>query len=304
MNRALALVVALCCAAALSVAPAATPPVQDARFADDAVRAQVLRRDGKAALRIETATGHHTVDLGSAVQRVAAMRRHQARLVVLGRIAEGGATEVCIVDLANGRVVDRFWGYDPAVSPDASMVAFVRFYPLHFTPGVESQYRLYRVGDTAAANRSYYKGQAEGIGEAAADAGQPILAVEKDAHSRAPRDNFQVPDAQAHEHLSQLAWSPDGSRVAVLDAQGKAIRALVAQVRGDAAATLARPVDGMEKICRTGRKDDDCTTMSFDAVSLQFDAAGAALLLQISDKSLFPRGYARTLPLTSFAALR
>jgi hypothetical protein len=276
--------------------PAAKPALEDARFADSAVQAKVVRGSDRLSLAIQ-ATADSTaraVELGEAVQRVLAIHRFEGKLIVLGRLADGGATEVSIVDFTNGRLVDRFWGYDPAVSPDASMVAFVRFYPLHFTEGVESQYRLYRLRGTPEANRSFYKGQQAGTGHEHADT--------KGAKGQAPRANIGVADAQAHTHLSRLVWSADSSRVGVIDAHGKSVKALVMPVAGDAEATpIAQSIDGLDAVCLPARSED-CESLPFDAVSLGFDAKGEALRLKITDKSLFPKGFAKTLPLKAFAA--
>lgn len=285
--------------------PAAKPAPEDARFADSAVQARVVRAGDRLSLTIQTTADGtaRAVELGDAVQRVLAIHRFEGKLIVLGRLADGGATEVSIVDFATGRVADRFWAYDPAVSPDASMLAFVRFYPLHFTEGVESQYRLYRLRGTAETNRSFYKGQQAGIGHEHADAGQPIFADVKGAKGQAPRANVGVANAQAHTHLSRLVWSADSSRVGVIDAHGKSVRALVTPVAdGAEAAPIAQSIDGLESICLPARSDD-CESLPFDAVSLGFDAKGEALRLKISDKSLFPKGFAKTLPLKAFAAL-
>ena len=284
----------------VGASPAAKPAQEDARFADNTVQATGVRGPGGMSISIQTQDGTRSlVKLGDAVNRVMAIHRFETRLIVLGRLADGGATEVCIVDWTNGRVVDRFWAYDPAVSPDASMIAFVRFYPLHFVAGVESQYRLYRVRGSAQANRSFYRGQLAEDAPEQADAGQPLFA---EAKGRAPRDNFEVASDQAHTHLSRLVWSTDSRRFGVIDAHGKTVRALVVSVDGAEGVPVAQPIDGLDSICLPAR-NEDCDSLPFDAVSLAFDAAGDSLRLKINDRSIFPKGFAKTLPLKGFASL-
>jgi len=303
-GRISALATALAAVAALSPSigqAAGQTPVLVPVAADAAVQAKVTRKADQLSLSIQTAEGARSVDLGDAIERVVAIHRFDNKLIVLGRLADGGATEVRIVDFTNGHVVDKFWGYDPAVSPDASMIAFVRFYPLHFTDGVESQYRLYRLRASAEANRSYYRGQQAGTEHEHADAGQPVFAHGK---AQAPRANTGVADAQAHTHLSRLVWSADSRRFGVIDAHGKTVRALVMPVPADGAeaAPIAQSVDGLDAICLPARAED-CASLPFDAVSLAFDTQGDSLRLKINDKSIFPKGFAKTLPLKAFAAL-
>jgi hypothetical protein len=273
----------------------AATPAADARFADATVQAQVVRKDDQLSLNLQTAAGQRSVKLSDAVDRVQAIHRFGDRLVVLGRLGEGGATEVCIVEVSNGRIADRFWAYDPAVSPDGSMVAFVRFYPRHFSDGVESQYRLYRVGSSSDADQA-----PADKNHARVDAGQPVFADA--AQGRTPRANFGVADAVAHTHLSHLVWSADSSRFGVIDAHGKTVRALVWPVSAEGA-PVAQVVEGMDSVCLPAR-NDQCDELPFDAVSLTFDARGDALRLKINDRTLFPKGYSKAMPLKGFNTLR
>lgn len=274
----------------------------DARFEDAVVRVNVVREGKQLGVALRQANGASTqVKLDTVIRRVVAIHRHESRLVIVGKVADGGASEVCIVDWASGRIVDRFRAHDPSVSPDASMIAFVRFYPVHFTAGAESQYRLYRVGDTARANRSYYRDQYEDGNPVQADAGEPIFVAAK---GRVPRDNFDVEESDIHQHFSRLTWSEDSRRVGVIDAHGQHVRALVMPVSPTSTGeSIAHLVDGFDKVCLPARPVDGCSSLPFGSASLSFDTAGGSLRVKIDDKTLYPKGFARTLALQEFARL-
>ena len=274
----------------------------DARLEDASVRANVVREGKQLSIALRQTNGTSTlVALDGSILRVVAIHRHKSRLVVIGKVADGGASEICIIDWASGQMLDRFRAYDPAVSPDASMIAFVRFYPVHFVAGAESQYRLYRVGDTPRANRSFYRDQFEEGNPVQADAGEPVFVTTK---GRVPRDNFDVEPSNVHQHLSRLTWSNDSRRLGVVDAHGNEVRALVMQASAQATGEpVAQLVDGLNKICLPGRSTDGCSVLTFGTLALSFDASGQSVQLKISDKSLFPQGFARTLALQNFSRL-
>jgi hypothetical protein len=74
------------------------------------------------------------------------------KLVVWGMV-NGSAAEVVIISLQSNAIIDRFTCYVPAVSPNGEYVAFIKFYPMHFSEGIEDHYMLYDLKEDPAQNR-------------------------------------------------------------------------------------------------------------------------------------------------------
>jgi hypothetical protein len=281
------------------------PEIDAPEFADAFVRAFATATAEGRALTIQVTGGAvRTVGLGDAISSVRAIHRHVHQLVVIGETAGGGACEIRLIDWRSGKLIDRFWAYDASVSPDGSLVAFVRFYPVHFAQGPESQYRLYRLDDTPERNRSFYAGQRQQGHPVHADVGQPLDTATPGA---APRDNLRLSDEQAHDHLSRLFWSADSRQIGFIDAQGAALKAVVVSVPQSAnepAQPLTHPIDGLGSICRRGLSPDGCGSLSIDAVSLSFDPKHHSLNLHIVKNGLFPQGVTQSLALDAFAPMK
>ena len=74
------------------------------------------------------------------------------KLVVVGMYNQYGY-EVGIIDVAAGRLVDRFGCYIPAVSPDGQYVAFTKLFPSHGRITPEDHAMLYVVAYSRLENR-------------------------------------------------------------------------------------------------------------------------------------------------------
>ena len=74
------------------------------------------------------------------------------KLVIWGMV-NGSAAEVVIVSMQSNSIIDRFTCYIPAVSPNGEYVAFIKFYPMHFSEGVEDHYMIYDLTKDPAQNR-------------------------------------------------------------------------------------------------------------------------------------------------------
>jgi hypothetical protein len=285
-------------------ATATAPKASEARFSDAFVQASTVATSEGPALIIQAADGAvRTVGLGNVMSSVNAMLRHVDRLIVIGETAGGGACEVRIIDWKNGELVDRFWAYDASVSPDGSLIAFVRFYPVHFVEGPESQYRLYRLDATPERNRSFYAGQRQQDNPVHADVGQPL---DMTTASATPRANLRLSDEQAHDHLSRLFWSADSRQIGFIDAQGKTLKAVVVRVplsANEPPQPQTQSIDGLNSICRRGMSPDGCGSLSIDDVSLSFDPKHRSLNLNIVKNGLFPKGFTRSLALDAFVPI-
>lgn len=212
--------------------------------------------------------------------QVTGLHLHQGRLVVTAWMNGALATAVAVIDLAQARLLDVFWGYGVSVSPDASAIAFVRFHPSQFVSGPEDQYRLYRTALSNELNRADVPADWPGTGQAwrERDVGQPLYPLAREQRWRL---NVEVPEAQAHRRLSPLQWSPDGRRLAWLDVQAGRVRLLVAEVEGAPGTErvlvheLARP----EALC-LGRPGAACGTVPTEGVSFRWTAQGLDIAVQ------------------------
>jgi hypothetical protein len=68
-------------------------------------------------------------------------------------MASGEVYEVIIVDTVNCHIVDHFWCYEPNVSPNGRLIAFIKFYPPHFVPDITDIVMIYDFTRGAAGNR-------------------------------------------------------------------------------------------------------------------------------------------------------
>jgi hypothetical protein len=84
------------------------------------------------------------------LNRIVPVPRNEAVLIGM---ASGEVYEVVIVDTVNCRIVDHFWCYEPDVSPNGRLIAFIKYYPPHFVPDVTDIVMIYDVTRRAAGNR-------------------------------------------------------------------------------------------------------------------------------------------------------
>ncbi len=289
---------------AAALACVSVPAAAVGSFQDGAVSVKVAKETGALAIDLALAAGQPAVriTLGSAVTQVKSIQRAGDKLVVMGDLGAGGATEVSIFDLASRSLSDRFWAIAPALSPDGQWVAFVRFYPMGGVSGVESQYRLYSLAQSPVQNRAAFAGVAAGdIGPSALqDVGFALYP--RYVGQPAP-DNVGVADRQRHQHASGLFWSADSKRVGFVDVQGGRARTVVTTLAADASVSSVRSagLPALGKLCLAGMASPGCRAVDVESVRLDFDAAGQAVRVNLpgsaADK-LAPR--ALDLPLKSF----
>lgn len=82
----------------------------------------------------------------------------EVRPVYGGRIAVTGlgnsaVSVVAIIDQKKGTVIDTFWCYKPAISPDGRWIVFQKFFPPHFAEIIDTDFRVYDVSLDARGNR-------------------------------------------------------------------------------------------------------------------------------------------------------
>lgn len=240
-------------------------------------------RDARVVAKSAAGTSR-TFELSRLASQVEKLWVVDGRLVVVSATSGAGPMEVAIFDIESGRAIDAFLGYSPVPSPDGRRVAFERFYPAHFAEGVESQYRLFDVLASPAANRpSYRKGAAAPV---PTEAGmfspfEPVgVALYPLSAAELNRPNVGVPAGQAHNGVSKVSWSPDGNELAFVDVlRGKTSVVLIdtrgAVEPGAVRATVAR-VPQLESLCHV-HESDDCVNASLDEVHLKFDSAAVTI---------------------------
>lgn len=265
-------------------------------FSDQALRAHARHEDGRVLLTLEPAGAPaRTLALPDELQQPRVMRRHGDRLVVTGWMNSALASMVLLVDWRSAQVLDQFWAYAPSISPDGSLIAFERFYPSHGVQGEESQYRIYRTAESPEANRPALGA----TGSMLRDAG--VAAWPADG-AAGPRPNVGVPDARAHHRLSPLVWSADGTRFAVVDAQGASAQVLLVKP-GATPVVEAHAIASPEALCLPVRgAAKGCPAVPTEAVSLRHASDAVELSVQLGTPKSAPRSV--RLPLAGFTAAR
>jgi len=132
------------------------------------------------------------------------------RTAVIGRMQQN-LSVVSILDHRQGTLVDDFYCLRPSVSDGGRFVAYVKVYPLHFTPGVSSQYLIYDVSRTPAENRP---GKFDGV-MYRVNVGFPVYPF---GSKNLPGDNYGLPDSEVHQCASPgLFWFRDDRVLAFAD---------------------------------------------------------------------------------------
>lgn len=236
---------------------------------------RVLANGPRLQVEIASATaGRTTVDIEGVAVQVANMWVHGNRLVVQSWTHPSLSAQIDIFDIQTGERVDSFWGWSPSASPDGRHIAFVKFYPVHFVSGTESQYRIYDVEGSPEQNRpSYSKRQTRSPGdsESVSRVGVamfPLSAEEID------RPNVEIPAKQAHHMRSEFAWSNRGE-VAFIDSIGGKNQLIVVDTStlqpGNVRAFSA-PVEALDDACRDKAKRD-CAHIDSNRLSVLFSGS-------------------------------
>lgn len=158
------------------------------------------------------------------VDDVRRLIRHRGVLIVEAGIRQyPNYSQFVLIDLGACKVKAVFDAYGARISPDESKIAFVRFYPLHFTESPDDQYHVADVDELVARHDSQRPLE---------EVGRRLLVSRTDLRTSA---NAGVAPESAHRLLSELTWSPDSRAVAFVDAHGAASAGLVlAHVSGGA----------------------------------------------------------------------
>jgi hypothetical protein len=131
--------------------------------------------------------------------------------VVLIGMASGEIYEIVMVDTVNCRVVDHFWSYEPDVSPNGRLIAFVKWFPPHFVEDVTDVVMIYDLAHGASGNRPSGPGVDPEV-----DVGIRVYPP----GTNTPGDNIgtELRAALLDSVLSQgFFWAPDSSKFLFAD---------------------------------------------------------------------------------------
>jgi hypothetical protein len=190
--------------------------------------AHVEISEGSATLVLEGPAEANRYLLPVDIEAVKSVYQVDNRIVIIGNITDSGdsANAVVVFDASGRRILGEFYGYGVTPSPDGRLLAYIRFYPMHFTAGTDDQVFVH---DVAADDGSL-------PGPSDADAAQTGLAaglqLRVDAGQPRKGANAEVPSASRHLLASRLFWDSTGSAVAFVQAIDGSDRLVVARRTG------------------------------------------------------------------------
>ena len=156
------------------------------------------------------------------------------RLLVFG--VAGGVYHVGIVDNQNGLLVDNFYGYSVAVSPDGRWLIMRRFYPPHGGVDFSEQYFIYDIRKSPAENRSAYADD-PALGDAT---GTLVYPVEEKGRAY---DRVSLPDKDMHSFWSRdFYWSADSKAAVFADATEAGVSSVLVSISASSSSTYLHSV--------------------------------------------------------------
>jgi hypothetical protein len=242
-------------------------------YSDAEVSIEAVSRNEHAALRIVEKNGHTgEVDMPSEVEQINVIRRVQQDVVVVLGMNNGDLSDVTVVQLSTGKILDKFFCYLPSLSPDGRYIAFVKFYPTHPGIPVEDHYMLYDTSKSPAENRP--------IGIPTTDWMNVGTTVYPMGVANAPFDNYRKADHSVAFY--RFIWSPDSQTLLFADRSHSSIAvvriALGSYGKSERISVFSIPA---EKMCPHRENRSDCemnlTAAGFgssDSVSLKFTGVG------------------------------
>ncbi len=165
------------------------------------------------------------------------------RLLLIGRFATG-AYVLTILDLPSGRVLDRFVGSCPEISPDNRLIAFIKMAPLRVVDNTSAQYLIYDLSASPEANRSI---QSDDPYIRETNVG---TAIYPEGSRNLPDDNIGVPEDRRHEIGSDGFFWLDSRTLAFVDRHKDENNLVVVDLRGGLKQPLisTHPIDTRDAI--------------------------------------------------------
>ncbi len=215
-------------------------------YSDASVRVRLLAGKAGDSLTILTLGSQveKRVALPDEIAQVENVRKVVGNKLVVHGMINGSGSEIVIIDLSSARQVDKFVCYGPSVSPDGRYIAFIKFYPAHFSDGTDDHYMLYDLSLTPAENRPSGVGQDNWL-----IAGRCVYPV--GCGNRAG-DNNGVPEESRHLSSSGLYWnSAKDDEFVFADRVGlsEAVTIVLAEVAADGRVSLRTVEQRTERLC-------------------------------------------------------
>jgi len=249
MPRVLSFILVVVCLSCVAQQPAATlrstgintqtfdPAHQrPLRYHDDQITATLIVGKDHDSLAIESAGANvGRVDLPVEMAQVDEIRRAVSGKLVVRGMVNGAGSEIAVVDVASAKLLDRFVCYLPSISPDGRYIAFIKFYPAHFTEGADDHYMLYDLARSAEGNRP--------AGVPAEDWDTVGFCLYPIGVGNQSADNLRRPEGTRHMSRSGFFWSAHGQVAFADQVEGEPdVRVLLVTVE-DGVAGRIRAID-------------------------------------------------------------
>jgi hypothetical protein len=198
------------------------------------------------------------------------------KVAVLGAV-NGDVNALVLVDLHLKKVVDKFYCYAPALSPDKRFLAYIKFFPAHFVQGVSDVYLVYDFRKSPAENRA----QGVSTGDIQ-NVGRPIFPTEAKNQTG---DNTDRPESEIHMLESgALFWAPKEDRLVFVDRfQGRL--SLITALFSESGSAQVRSREIKKSDVCLSNDAEECT---FAVTSVQFSDEGRLKLKLRAYNARFP----------------
>jgi hypothetical protein len=198
------------------------------------------------------------------------------KVALLGHV-NGDVNAVVVVDLRSRKILDKFYCYAPALSPNKRFLAYIKFFPAHFVQGVTDLYLVYDFQKSPVENRT--------VGVSMSDiqnVGQPIYPPESRNQTA---DNTDRPESDIHMLESgALFWAPKEDRLVFADRfQGRLSLIMASFSKSGRAEVKERELKKSDVCLST-----DIEQCTFAVTSIQFSNEGHLKLKLRPYNSRFP----------------
>lgn len=186
-----------------------------------------------------------SVGLPEEMAQVDEIRMAMGAKVVVRGMVNGSGSEIAVIDIASGSLIDKFICYSPSVSPDGHYIALVKYYPPHFSEGTEDHYLLYDLSRKPADNRPAGVTRDDWM-----NVGRVVYPV---GQGNAPGDNNARPENTRHESKSLFFWNPLKSQFLFADriSQASEITLVLVDIDSSGTAIVRTNQQAIDQLCST-----------------------------------------------------
>jgi hypothetical protein len=244
---------------------------EQASYRDNEITVQSEKVGDKLVVSITSQQGRKDVPLPPEIFRIQQIQRYVDRIIVVGDVG-ASVSQVMIISVNNGAVSDSFLAYNPAISPDGRFIAFVKWFPPHFTSDTDDHQMLYDMTKTPIQNRP-----AAAAVDDSVDVGLNVYP----GNGNKDGDNVHVPERLAHTFPGLDFWSPDSTELVFADQTQSSLKLVLVKVSGPNAGTVptafVMPLDHTS-VCAAPLSNSRCEAyldqVKFQAKRLQASFSG------------------------------